>query len=114
MELFKPEDSSLVASVARTLPDHTSGVSAFLASLHGLRLHHCEGWYRKGEEISLVIENLLHTRSAVADDIQQILEQRHVDFEAATMGIETDFSSESHYEERWKVDTDRLDTPWAK
>jgi 3'-phosphoadenosine 5'-phosphosulfate sulfotransferase (PAPS reductase)/FAD synthetase len=46
---FKPEDSSHAVSVARTLPDHTSGVSASSAGLHGLRLHHysiCCLWIR--------------------------------------------------------------------
>lgn len=33
-------DSSLVASVARTLPDLTSGVSASSVGLHGLQLYH--------------------------------------------------------------------------
>lgn len=76
--------------------------------------HSGEGWYREGEEIGLVIEHLLQTRSAIANDIQQLLEERHADFEAATMGVETDFASESYYEERWKVDTDHLDTLWAR
>ena len=41
------------------------------------RLRHSEDydWYRDGEDIVQVIEDLLETRSAIADDIQQLLIQ---------------------------------------
>ncbi|CFQ11179.1 RES family NAD+ phosphorylase [Yersinia enterocolitica] len=72
------------------------------------------GWYRAGDEIECVIENLLQTRPEIASAVQQFLEDRHSDFDSASMGEETEFASESHYEERRKVDTGHLDGLWKK
>lgn len=72
------------------------------------------GWYRHGDEIDTLIEDLLQTRAEVANAVQQCLENRHFDFDSAAMGEETEFASESHYEERRKVDTSHLDGMWAK
>lgn len=72
------------------------------------------GGYRAGDEIECVIENLLQTRSEVARAVQQFLEDRHSDFDSAAMGEETEFASESHYEESRKVDTGHLDGLWNK
>lgn len=43
-----------------------------------------------GQEVGLVIEYLLQTRSEVAHDIQRIFEGRHSDFESAIMRLETE------------------------
>lgn len=40
VEIFVPEDSLPVASVARTRPDHTSDVSASSGDLHAPQQHH--------------------------------------------------------------------------
>jgi len=71
-------------------------------------------WYRHGYEILTLLEDLLQTRSDVVSAVQQCLENRYTDFESATMGEETEFDTESHYEERRKVDTSHLDGMWAK
>jgi hypothetical protein len=71
-------------------------------------------WYRDGEEIVQVIEDLLLTRREIADDVQQLLEYRHSDFDAKVMGMETEFASQSCYVERKKVNTGRLDSMWER
>lgn len=70
-------------------------------------------WYRPGEPVMEVIGNLLETHSSVANDIQQILEEKHSDLHHEEVGVETDFSTESYYAERRKVSTGRLDSMWA-
>lgn len=76
--------------------------------------HGGQDWFRHGEEIQNLLENLLQTRSEVASAVQQCLADRYADFDSAAMGEETEFDSESHYEERRKVDTSHLDGMWAK
>lgn len=76
--------------------------------------HGEQDWYRHGEEIHTLLENLLQTKSEIAGAVQQCLKNRHADFESAIMGEETEFDSESHYEEHRKVDTSYLDGMWAK
>ncbi|MEX0496221.1 RES family NAD+ phosphorylase [Raoultella terrigena] len=71
-------------------------------------------WFRDGEDIVQLIEDLLQTRRKIADDIQQLLEYRHSDFDADVMGLETEFAREACYAERRKVSTGRLDSMWAK
>lgn len=71
-------------------------------------------WDREGDDIVSVIEELLVTRSNVATDIQQLLEEKHFDFDAAVMGEELEFASCCQYEERGKVDTEYLDLMWEK
>lgn len=76
--------------------------------------HGRQAWYRHGDQINTLLEDLLQTRPEVASAVQQYLENRHGDFESAATGVETEFDSESHYEERQKVDTSQLDSMWAK
>jgi hypothetical protein len=77
-------------------------------------LRHIDGyeWFREGEEIVQLIEDLLQTGRELADDIQQLLEYRHSDFDSDVMGLETEFARESCYAERSQVSTGRLDSMW--
>ncbi|MGU8127448.1 hypothetical protein ACLXAZ_30130 [Escherichia coli] len=59
-----------------------------------------------------LIEDLLQSRRALADDIQQLLEYRHSDFDSDVMGLETEFARESCYAERKQISTGRLDSMW--
>lgn len=78
------------------------------------RIRHTDyDWYRDGEEIVQVIEDLLQTRHRIAYDIQQLLEYRHADFDSAAMGLETEFAQEACYAERRKVSIGRLDSMWT-
>ncbi|MFD3241840.1 RES family NAD+ phosphorylase [Yersinia enterocolitica] len=78
-------------------------------------IKHCgHDWYRDGEEVGQVIEDLLQTSPEVAHDIQQLLEERHSDFDSEAIGVETEFASESHYVERRKVNTGRLNSMWER
>lgn len=45
VEIFMPEDSSPVVSVARTRPGHTFAVSASSDDLHGPRQHHYSSYW---------------------------------------------------------------------
>lgn len=72
--------------------------------------HGALDWYRDGDEIESVIENLLLTSPGVASAVQQCLEGRYEDHFSED---ETEFASGSHYEES-RVDTDNLDGMWAK
>ncbi|MFH3182433.1 RES family NAD+ phosphorylase [Klebsiella aerogenes] len=87
------------------------------SELQNAMIRHSENhyeWEREGDDIVLVIEELLETSPVIAGDIQQFLEEEHLDFEAAKMGMESDFSSSSHYEEKGKVETEHLDVMWDK
>lgn len=77
-------------------------------------LRHIDGyeWFREGEEIVQLIEDLLQTSRELADDIQQLLEYRHSDFDSDVMGLETEFARESCYAERSQISTGRLDSMW--
>lgn len=57
-------------------------------------------WEREGEPVIYAIMNAVEIPEEAAVDIQSILEEKFYDFEAAKMGDETEFSSESYYEER--------------
>lgn len=72
--------------------------------------HGALDWYRDGDEIESVIENLLQTSPEVARAVQQCLESRHADFFSED---ETEFASGSYYEESRRIDTDNLDGMWA-
>ncbi|WP_052977694.1 RES family NAD+ phosphorylase, partial [Shigella sonnei] len=77
-------------------------------------LRHIDGyeWFREGENVVQLIEDLLQSRRALADDIQQLLEYRHSDFDSDVMGLETEFARESCYAERKQISTGRLDSMW--
>lgn len=77
-------------------------------------LRHIDGyeWFREGENVVQLIEDLLQSRRALADDIPQLLEYRHSDFDSDVMGLETEFARESCYAERKQISTGRLDSMW--
>lgn len=56
-------------------------------------------WERDGEPVVDAIMNAADIPQKAASDIQRILEDKFFDFESATMSEETDFSSDSFYEE---------------
>jgi RES domain len=55
-------------------------------------------WDRHGEPVLYAISEAASIEEEVAQDVLDLLEERHADFEMAQMGEECDFSSESHYE----------------
>jgi len=59
---------------------------------------------RDGEPVVHAIMNAADMPEAAAQDIQQILDGQHGDFEAAKIGEETEFSSESYYDEKGTSD----------
>ncbi len=61
-------------------------------------------WWRDGEPVTDAIANAAEIPREAAEDIQQILEAEHDDFDCTAMGEETEFSSGSHYEEKGSSD----------
>jgi hypothetical protein len=57
-------------------------------------------WERDGEPVVYAIMNAADIPEEAAHDIQYILEDRHADIESAKMGEETEFDSDSYYEEK--------------
>ena len=61
-------------------------------------------WERDGEPVTFAIMGAADIPETAAEEIQTILEERHSDFDAAMAGEETEFSSESYYEEKGSSD----------
>ncbi len=57
-------------------------------------------WERHGEEVLWAIAGAAEVDEEPARDVLEILEDRHSDFEAATMGEECEFASPSYYERK--------------
>ncbi|WP_336778724.1 RES family NAD+ phosphorylase [Pantoea sp. USHLN256] len=101
--------------IEQAIGEHFVRTSDEPSTMEYAMIKHCgHDWYRDGEEIGQVIEDLLQTSPEVAHDVQQLLEERHSDFDSDAMGLETEFSCESHYVERQKVSTGRLNSIWER
>lgn len=98
----------------RAIEAHFYRTSTEPNDMEYLSLRHMDGyeWFRDGENIVQLIEDLLQTRRELADDIQQLLEYRHSDFDSDVLGLETEFARESCYAEYRQVSTGRLDSMW--
>lgn len=70
-------------------------------------------WERDGEPVESAIMNAADIPEEVASDIQQVLEDKFSDFESARMGDETEFSSDSYYEEKG-IDDSNWQMEWLK
>lgn len=57
-------------------------------------------WEREGQPVLEAIEDAAVVPSEAAADVLEVLDDRHGDFDLAAMGEETEFSSDSHYEEK--------------
>jgi hypothetical protein len=57
-------------------------------------------WDRHGEPVLEAIAEAASIEGQVAQDVLDILEERHADWESAQMGEECEFDSDSRYE--WK------------
>lgn len=57
-------------------------------------------WERAGESVIVAIESAAEIPSQAAADIQAILDDKHGDFDSAATGEETEFSSNTYYEEK--------------
>lgn len=57
-------------------------------------------WVREGQPVVEAIEEAASIPSEAASDVQEILDNRHGDFDSAAMGEETEFSGDAHYELR--------------
>ncbi len=57
-------------------------------------------WDRDGQPVLDAIEEAAAIPHEAAEDVLEILGDRHSDFDSAVMGEETEFSSDAHYEEK--------------
>jgi len=57
-------------------------------------------WEREGQSVLEAIEEAASIPSEAAADVLEILDNRHGDFDSAAMGEETEFSSDTYYEEK--------------
>jgi len=57
-------------------------------------------WDRDGEPVVYAFMNAANIPEEAAEDIQKVLEDKFGDFESAAMGEETEFGSETYYEEK--------------
>lgn len=55
-------------------------------------------WWRDGSPVLDAIQEAAGVSDTVAEDVLEILDDRHSDFDSAAMGEETEFSPDSHYE----------------
>jgi RES domain len=55
-------------------------------------------WERHGDPVLEVISDAAQIDESIAQDVLDILEERHSDFDAAASGDETEFDFDSHYE----------------
>lgn len=61
-------------------------------------------WYREGTPVLEAIEIAAEIPQEAAVDVLALLEDKHGDFDSAAMGEETEFSSDSYYEEKGPSD----------
>jgi hypothetical protein len=87
-----------------------SGPSAFEEAM----LHHglSDMWYREGQPVLDVIQEVGGCAEEVAKGIRETLDLRHSTRDAYEMGYETEFDSESHYDWR-QVGSGELDAEWS-
>ncbi len=57
-------------------------------------------WEREGQPVLEAIQEAASIPGEAATDVLEILDNRHGDFEAAAIGEETEFSSDTYYEEK--------------
>lgn len=69
-------------------------------------------WYREGERVADVIASIAEIDAEVAEDIREVLEERHYDIEDARMGEECPFESDAHYAESGVSDGE-IQSEWA-
>ena len=57
-------------------------------------------WEREGQPVLEAIETAASIPGEAAEDVLEILDNRHGDFDSAAIGEETEFSSDTCYEEK--------------
>lgn len=68
-------------------------------------------WYREGDPVIDAIEGAAEIPRTAAEDVLEILADKHGDFDSAAMGEETEFSSDACYEEKG-TSTDAWQQEW--
>lgn len=111
-ECYSLEDLSVEIETAfeqhyRRTPDQPTGYQYSMLSDKELDYD----WERDGEQTTDAIMNAAIISEYAAKDIQKILEEKYNDFEFATMGEETEFASDAHYEEA-SVSDQRWQREW--
>jgi hypothetical protein len=73
-------------------------------------------WERKGEPVIWAIASAAEVSEKMASDIRDVLDDENSDFDKDSLGEETEFSSESHYEQKnasdgtWREEWDAFES----
>ena len=70
-------------------------------------------WEREGQPAVYAIQEAVHIPHDAAEDVRQLLEGRNYDMDDAAMRVESEFDSDSHYEEG-TADTSELHESWQR
>jgi hypothetical protein len=70
-------------------------------------------WEREGEQAVWAIANAVGIEEPPATDVQNVLEERHSDFDMAAMGEECEFDSDAYYEEKGPDDIEFREEWWG-
>lgn len=70
-------------------------------------------WEREGEQVHCIIAEIAGIEEEVAEAIVEVLEQRHSDWDLATMGEESEFDSESRYQPKSNDGYNRHRDEWS-
>ena len=95
--------------VERAFEDHFVRTSSEPDDFQSALLRDSEStyeWEREGQESIYAIMDAANIPEAAARDIQEVLEDKHADFDSAAMGDETEFDSEAHYVENSTSDAE--------
>lgn len=94
---------AMAERIFEVFEEHYTRTSASPTSFQYAMMADKEGtydWERDGEPVVYAIMNAADMPEEAARDIQEILGDENSDMDAALSGDETEFSSESHYEEK--------------
>ncbi|WP_343556310.1 RES family NAD+ phosphorylase [Sphingobacterium sp.] len=73
-------------------------------------------WQRHGESVIFVIMDAAVVEEEIANDVQELLEEHFSDRESAEIGLETEFTEQSHYERKilddrsWQKEWEEFET----
>jgi hypothetical protein len=68
-------------------------------------------WERSGIPLDELVQSITDVSSEIADDIVEILDSKHSDFESDILGEETEFAADSYYDEK-SVDATTWELEW--
>jgi RES domain len=91
----------LADRIEAVFEEHYRRTSTEPSSLENLMIKEGDfDWDRKGEPVVWAIADAAEIEEGPASDVQEILADRHADFDSAAMGEECEFEADAHYAEK--------------